>query len=352
MELSPEERRRIYEEEKARIEAREQIERERRGVSPETGTGLEPNIAGLLCYIGGWITGLIFFILEPKNNWVRFHAAQSIVTFGAITVAGILLGWIPVIGSVFAVLISLLGFILWVVLIVKAHRGERYHLPWAGEIAERMVAPASDDNRPSPPVPPGPPRHAEAAPAEPLPSSWAPRAGRDWERRIDRKMDDFFKYRREGRITASAFAIAWSIALLIFFNFFNGYVALYYRETAGGTIRLVRQPFFTSAIGLWLPILDATLLISIIGHIFLIIFDRPLLRQVVHIVIDVFAVATVVSLLAIFPFDFSIIPDATVAGGVHIGVIVFLVCVAVGMGIGILVRVVKLIVNLVRGIIG
>jgi len=88
MELSPEEKRKIYEEEKARIEAREQIERERREMPQATSTGLPPRDAGLLCYIGGWITGIIFFIIEQKNRWVRFHAAQSIVVFGTITVAG------------------------------------------------------------------------------------------------------------------------------------------------------------------------------------------------------------------------------------------------------------------------
>ena len=75
MELSPEERRQIYEEERARIEA----EQRQMSIGGST-TGLEPNVAGLLCYLGGWITGIIFLVIEQKSRFVRFHALQSIVT--------------------------------------------------------------------------------------------------------------------------------------------------------------------------------------------------------------------------------------------------------------------------------
>ena len=99
MNLSDEERKKIYEEEKARIE------REQAGTmkSEETSTGLKPNVAGLLCYLGAWITGIIFLILEQKNNFVKFHALQSIITFGALTVLGAVLKWIPFVGGCAAV---------------------------------------------------------------------------------------------------------------------------------------------------------------------------------------------------------------------------------------------------------
>ena len=139
MELTPEERRKIYEEEKARIEAREQLEREKRKASADTTTGLAPNVAGLLCYLGAWITGIIFLVLEQKNKWVRFHAAQSIIVFGAITVVDIILRFIPFIGWVLSWLLSILALILWIVLMVKAYRGEKYKLPVAGNIAEKQV---------------------------------------------------------------------------------------------------------------------------------------------------------------------------------------------------------------------
>jgi uncharacterized membrane protein len=109
----------------------------------KSGTGLEPNLAGLLCYVLGWVTGLVFLILE-KNKFVRFHAIQSIVVFGAITVVGIvlsILGWIPWVGIVFWIISWLLwafAFILWIVLMLKAYRGEKYKLPVAGDIAEKQ----------------------------------------------------------------------------------------------------------------------------------------------------------------------------------------------------------------------
>jgi uncharacterized membrane protein/ribosomal protein L40E len=106
-------------------------------------TSLEPNVAGLLCYLVGWITGLIFILIEKENKFVRFHAMQSIVTFGAINVLSVVLwvlGWIPHVGILFSVLGWILGVItlvLWIVLMVKAYQGERFKLPIAGDIAEK-----------------------------------------------------------------------------------------------------------------------------------------------------------------------------------------------------------------------
>lgn len=103
----------------------------------ETSTGLQENVAGLLCYVLGWISGIVFLILEPKNKFVRFHAFQSIVVFGAITVASMILTWIPFIGWIFGTIIGIVAFILWIVLIVQAAQGLLYKLPWAGDLAEK-----------------------------------------------------------------------------------------------------------------------------------------------------------------------------------------------------------------------
>jgi uncharacterized membrane protein len=62
----------------------------------KTSTGMEQNLEGLLCYVLGWVTGIIFLLLEKENKFVRFHAIQSIVVFGAYTVISIILGFIPV----------------------------------------------------------------------------------------------------------------------------------------------------------------------------------------------------------------------------------------------------------------
>ena len=79
MGLSPEEKKRIYEEEKARIEAEE-------AAKGNSTTKLPPNKAGLLCYVGFWVTGIIFLIIERKNKLVRFHAMQSLVVFGILNI--------------------------------------------------------------------------------------------------------------------------------------------------------------------------------------------------------------------------------------------------------------------------
>ena len=334
MGLSPEEKQKIYEEEKARIEARERIEKEKQGTAGSTSTGLKPNIAGLLCYLGGWITGIIFLILEQKNRWVRFHAAQSIVVFGAVTVANVILGWIPVVGDAFSGIILFIGFILWIILMVKAHKGERYKLPWAGNVAENIIAaPGAKDEYYEPPPPP----------AEPPPPPTA-----DSGKPAVEKEERDFKSKRGARLTASAFSIAWSIVLLIFFNFYNQYLAYYRPETVDGVTTWARYPFFTEDIDLWLPILTTTLVLTIIGHIFLIIFDRYTVREIVLIILNGFGLATVLTLLSVFPFDFSVIPNAAAAEAAYTGVRILLILISIGIGIGIIVMVIKLIIHMVK----
>lgn len=105
----------------------------------KTATGLDENVAGLLCYVLGWVSGIIFLLLEEKNKFVRFHSMQSIIVFGAYTVVTGVLGWIPVIGVFFISVLSVIAFILWVVLMIKAYQGVRYKLPRVGDIAERWA---------------------------------------------------------------------------------------------------------------------------------------------------------------------------------------------------------------------
>ena len=101
----------------------------------KTSTGLDENVAGLLCYVLGWISGIVFLLIEPENKFVRFHAIQSIIVFGILNIAGIILNLIPFIGWI----VPAVGFILWVVLMVKAYQGARYKVPWAGNLAEKLM---------------------------------------------------------------------------------------------------------------------------------------------------------------------------------------------------------------------
>lgn len=102
----------------------------------KTSMGLEENIAGVLCYILTWITGIVFLILEKENKFVRFHAWQSIATFLPLTILAWIFGMIPFIGWAISTLIWILMVILWLVLMFKAYQGEKYKLPIAGDFAE------------------------------------------------------------------------------------------------------------------------------------------------------------------------------------------------------------------------
>jgi uncharacterized membrane protein len=106
----------------------------------------------LLCYAVGWVTGIIFYFID-KRPFVRFHAAQSIVVFGGLMIIRIGLGMIfaaafgfgglggfALAGSIYG-LIGLVGFILWILLMVKAYQGEKFRLPVVADIAENVFKP-------------------------------------------------------------------------------------------------------------------------------------------------------------------------------------------------------------------
>ncbi len=103
----------------------------------KTSLGIDENIESLLCYVLGWVTGLVFFLLEKENKTVRFHAVQSMVVFGALSVLQIVLAALRLPGTLLLPVIGLIGLVLWVLLMVKAYQGERFKLPIAGDIAEK-----------------------------------------------------------------------------------------------------------------------------------------------------------------------------------------------------------------------
>ncbi len=105
----------------------------------KTSTGIQPNVAGLLSYVLGLITGLIFFLIEKENKFVRFHAMQSIIASAALFVAGFVLAFIPVLGWIVGMLLNLAGLVLWIVCMVKAYQGEWFRIPVVGEIAAKQV---------------------------------------------------------------------------------------------------------------------------------------------------------------------------------------------------------------------
>jgi len=114
-------------------------------------TGLSENVAGLLCYALFWVTGLIFLLID-KRPFVRFHAAQSLVTFGVLHIISIIVVMAFIGGGLFggswsvfgfwpAILevIRLLSLILWIVCMVKAYQHERFRVPIAAELADQIA---------------------------------------------------------------------------------------------------------------------------------------------------------------------------------------------------------------------
>lgn len=107
------------------------IETDESKYTGKTSMGLDENVMGFLCYVLIWLSGLFFILVEKENKFVRFHAIQSIVVFGVLSIASL----IPYIWIVsFTV-----SFILWIILMAKAAQGIQYKLPWIGTLSKKWV---------------------------------------------------------------------------------------------------------------------------------------------------------------------------------------------------------------------
>lgn len=127
-----------------------------------TSTGLDQNLAAALSYVFGLLTGLVFFFVEKDNEFVRFHAAQSMVFAVAVGIAGIVLsvlgpllavlfigdafitgglltGLLSLVLGLVSLVVGLGAFGLWVYLMVRAYQGKRTKLPVLGDFAERIA---------------------------------------------------------------------------------------------------------------------------------------------------------------------------------------------------------------------
>jgi uncharacterized membrane protein len=98
----------------------------------KSSTGLDENVAAFLCYLFGFMTGIVFLVVEKESPFVKFHAKQSTITFLGLFVIILLFGAIPVIGT----LILIFSLILWLVLMIKALQGKRYLLPIVGKMVQ------------------------------------------------------------------------------------------------------------------------------------------------------------------------------------------------------------------------
>ena len=107
-------------------------------VTEKSSTGLDANLAAMLSYAVGWVTGLIFFVLEKDSRFVKFHAMQSIIVSLALNVIFYALFMIPLIGVMLSPFLFLGCVVVWILMMVKAYNGEKFKMPFAGDIAEQQ----------------------------------------------------------------------------------------------------------------------------------------------------------------------------------------------------------------------
>lgn len=105
----------------------------------KTSLGLTPNLTAALAYVLGFISGIIVFVLEKENRYVRFHSMQSMILSVAIFVLNIVVGFIPIVGPLLAMIVCIIGIICWLIALIKAAQGQYYKLPVIGEYAEKQI---------------------------------------------------------------------------------------------------------------------------------------------------------------------------------------------------------------------
>src|SRR5690242_13879796 len=98
-------------------------------------TGLDPRLVGLLCYLGAFVTGLLFLVLEKQSRFVKFHAMQSVLVSVAMILINIVLGFIPFIGWFLGIFFVPFCFVLWIAVMLLALQGRWFKLPVIGEFA-------------------------------------------------------------------------------------------------------------------------------------------------------------------------------------------------------------------------
>jgi len=104
--------------------------------SERTSTGFDANVAAALSYLVGFVTGIIFLVVEKENRFVRFHALQSTLLFAGIVAIDILLQIVPILGALVVVFVVIpASAALWLLMMFKAYQGEEFKLPLVGQFA-------------------------------------------------------------------------------------------------------------------------------------------------------------------------------------------------------------------------
>lgn len=106
----------------------------------KTSTGFDANVAAALSYLVGFVTGIIFLVVEKENRFVRFHALQSTLLFAGIVAIDILLQIVPILGALVVVFIIIpASAVLWLLMMFKAYQGEEFKLPLIGQMAADRI---------------------------------------------------------------------------------------------------------------------------------------------------------------------------------------------------------------------
>lgn len=115
-----------------------------------TSTGVDARLASVLCYAGWWVTGVVFLFAERQHRGVRFHAAQSLLVFGVLSVIMLASGGASAVaffvdGPSFQLLqvagnvVWLAAVALWLVLLLRTWRGETWRVPLVAELADKIA---------------------------------------------------------------------------------------------------------------------------------------------------------------------------------------------------------------------
>jgi uncharacterized membrane protein len=113
---------------------------ESEGAAGKSSTGLDENIAGMLCYLLWFVSGIALLVIEKDSAFVRFHAMQSTLTFVSLFVLSFVVRIVPLLGDIASAIIWLLWIGVWVLAMLKAFAGERYKLPLVGDLTEQQLA--------------------------------------------------------------------------------------------------------------------------------------------------------------------------------------------------------------------
>ena len=105
-----------------------------------TSSGFNANVAAALSYLIGFVSGLIFLLVEKDNKFVRFHAMQSTLFFIGIVIIDVVLQVIPILGALVVIFLLIpLSAVVWLLMMYKAYQGEDYKLPLVGQWAADRI---------------------------------------------------------------------------------------------------------------------------------------------------------------------------------------------------------------------